>query len=115
MRHPMQWDAGPSAGFTTGTPWLAPTSPEERNVERQRDDPGSLLSLYRRLIELRPTLGRGFRMLDAEPGVVSYERGGHTVAVNTSDKPRTPPPGEAVLATHDGDGLPPHSALVVRN
>ena len=22
-RTPMQWDAGPNAGFTTGTPWIA--------------------------------------------------------------------------------------------
>lgn len=52
-RHPMQWDATPTGGFTTGEPWLAPVDPAERNVADQRDDPGSLLSLYRRLLRER--------------------------------------------------------------
>ena len=37
------------------------------------------------------------------------------VAVNTTAEPRTAPEGEPVLATHDGEGLPPHAALIVRN
>jgi alpha-glucosidase len=49
-RHPMQWDATPLGGFTTGTPWLASVDPAERNVAAQRDDPRSLLSLYRELL-----------------------------------------------------------------
>jgi alpha-glucosidase len=52
-RHPMQWDATPTGGFTTGTPWLSPVDPIERNVAAQRDDPGSLLSLYRDLLARR--------------------------------------------------------------
>ena len=47
LRHPMQWDASPTGGFTTGEPWLPPIDPAERNVEAQRGDPGSLLELYR--------------------------------------------------------------------
>jgi alpha-glucosidase len=47
-RHPMQWDA--AGGFTSGTPWLPMVDPEERNVVDQRDDPDSLLNLYRELI-----------------------------------------------------------------
>ena len=50
FRHPMQWDASPTGGFTTGEPWLVPVDPEERNVEAQRADPDSLLNHYRRLI-----------------------------------------------------------------
>ena len=46
-RHPMQWDATPNGGFTTGTPWLPPVDPERRNVEAQRGDPASLLEHYR--------------------------------------------------------------------
>jgi alpha-glucosidase len=84
MRHPMQWDATPSGGFTTGEPWLAPIDPLERNVEAQRADPESLLNYYRRLIELRPGLGEGFRLLDAEPGTLSYERDGHIVSIDTA-------------------------------
>jgi alpha-glucosidase len=110
----MQWAAGPKAGFTTGTPWLPLVDPQERSVEDQRGDPGSLLELYRRLLELRRELGGGFRLLDAEPGVVAFERGAHTIAVNTSAEQRTAPAGEAVLATHQGRGLPAHAALIVR-
>jgi oligo-1,6-glucosidase len=50
----VQWDASPSAGFTTGTPWL-PVNPDytEWNAAAQRDDPHSVLAHYRRLIALR--------------------------------------------------------------
>lgn len=53
-RTPVQWDASPNAGFTTGTPWL-PVNPDhvEWNAQAQRDDPGSVLAHYRRLIALR--------------------------------------------------------------
>ena len=51
FRHPMQWDASPTGGFTTGQPWLQPIDPTERNVEAQRADPDSLLNHYRRLIQ----------------------------------------------------------------
>ena len=113
LRHPMQWDA--SGGFTRGEPWLPLVGPADRNVADESSDKGSLLNLYRRLIELRRTLGLGFRPLDAEPGVVAFERDGHTVAVNTTAERRTAPEGEPVLATHDGEGLPAHAALIVRN
>ena len=80
-RHPMQWDAFPSGGFTTGEPWLPPIDPQERNVEAQRADPASLLHYYRRLIESRRNLGEDFRMLDSPAGVVSYERDGQVVTI----------------------------------
>ena len=115
MRHPMQWDSSPTGGFTTGEPWLIPVDPQERSVEAQRDDPTSLLSLYRRLIELRRELGEGFRLLDSEAGVVAYERGEHTIAVNTTAEQRSAPQGEVVLSTHPGRHLPPHAAVIVRN
>jgi alpha-glucosidase len=53
FRHPMQWDASPTGGFTTGEPWLPLVDPEERNVEAQRADPDSLLHFYRGLIAQR--------------------------------------------------------------
>jgi oligo-1,6-glucosidase len=56
-RTPVQWDDSPSAGFTTGTPWL-PVNPDhvEWNARRQRTDPDSVLAHYRRLIALRHDL-----------------------------------------------------------
>jgi oligo-1,6-glucosidase/alpha-glucosidase len=58
-RSPMQWDAGPNAGFAaaTVTPWLPihPKSPGT-NVAAQRDDPTSLLRCYRDLFALRRAL-----------------------------------------------------------
>ncbi|SDN99492.1 alpha-glucosidase [Geodermatophilus sp. DSM 45219] len=53
-RTPVQWDASPSAGFTTGTPWIA-VNPDhaEWNAEAQRGDPASVLAHHRRLIALR--------------------------------------------------------------
>jgi alpha-glucosidase len=112
LRHPMQWDA--SGGFTSGEPWLPLIDPETRNIEAQRGDPGSLLELYRRLIAFRRELGEGFRLVDAEPGVVAYERGPHAVAINTTAEPRTAPEGEPLLATHEAAGLPPHAGVIVR-
>lgn len=53
-RTPMQWSNAPAAGFTSGTPWLpVAENSSERNVEAQRADPSSILSLYRSLISLR--------------------------------------------------------------
>ncbi len=79
-RTPMQWDDSPHAGFTTGHhPWL-PIDPEyrERNVATLRQDQRSVLSLYRRLIEIRNahralSIGSA-RVLGAEGNVLSFER-----------------------------------------
>jgi oligo-1,6-glucosidase/alpha-glucosidase len=53
-RAPMQWDAGPNAGFSSASPWL-PVHPKSRsiNVAAQEGDPESLLSCYRSLLALR--------------------------------------------------------------
>jgi glycosidase len=107
----MQWEA--SGGFSTGDPWLPPIDSAERNVEAQRGDPCSLLELYRRLISFRRELGDGFALIDAEPGVVAYDRGRHTVAINTTAEPREAPAGDVVVATHDGAGLQPHAGVIV--
>jgi alpha-glucosidase len=44
LRHPMQWDPSPNAGFTTGDPWLPVVRPHDFNVESQHDDPRSVLT-----------------------------------------------------------------------
>jgi alpha-glucosidase len=79
-RTPMQWDVSPNAGFTTGTPWL-PLSGDytTTNVETQREDPRSMLSLVRRLLRLRrehPALAVGsYRRLESSDApVISYLR-----------------------------------------
>ncbi|OJV80976.1 MAG: glucohydrolase [Cellulomonas sp. 73-92] len=53
-RTPMQWDAGPGAGFTDGTPWL-PVNPNHvwLNAASQVGVPGSVFEHYRALIALR--------------------------------------------------------------
>lgn len=53
-RTPMQWTNQPNAGFTTGTPWLK-VNPNYTtiNAAAQQDDPDSVRSFYKQLIELR--------------------------------------------------------------
>jgi oligo-1,6-glucosidase len=53
-RTPMQWDASPGAGFTTGTPWIG-INPDHVaiNAAAQVGDLDSVFEHYRRLIELR--------------------------------------------------------------
>jgi alpha-glucosidase len=117
-RHPMQWDATPSGGFTAGgRAWLPPVDPAERNVAAQREDRASLLWLYRDLIALRRGLGEGFELVEASEGVLAYRRGEHLVAINlTADEREAPAHGEVLLATHgSGSRLAPHAALVARD
>lgn len=53
-RAPMQWDATPSAGFTSGRPWMPVNANHSwLNAAMQIDDPSSVYTYYRRLISLR--------------------------------------------------------------
>jgi alpha-glucosidase len=79
QRTPMQWDASRLAGFSAHVPWLPIGADYERsNVARQKDDPASMLSLYRNLIALRhrtPALRRGsYWPLAVGEHVLAYER-----------------------------------------
>jgi alpha-glucosidase len=119
MRHPMQWDASPTGGFTSGEAWLEPVDPAERNVEAQRDDPGSLLQLYRLLIEARRLLGDGFRLLEGFEGIVTFERPQHVVAINvTAGRQPAPVTSQPELTTHPdplAEGwLAPHAGVIAR-
>ena len=62
-RTPMQWDAGPFAGFSTAEPWLPLSSDfHAENVANLRNDKTSIFNLHRRLLALRrasPALTRG--------------------------------------------------------
>jgi alpha-glucosidase len=79
VRTPMPWDRSWSCGFTTGEPWL-PLGEDHaaRSVEAQRNDPDSMLSLTRALLELRrrePALSIGnFAPLAVEEDVLVYAR-----------------------------------------
>ena len=79
-RTPVQWDASPSAGFTSGTPWLEvnPNYPQI-NAEAAEADPDSVWHHYRRTIALRKSLDvvrdGSYELLDAEhPSVFAYVR-----------------------------------------
>ena len=87
VRTPMQWSAGPNAGFSPAPAerLYLPLIDDEAygfrriNVEAQRADPGSLLNRLREMIRVRrahPTFGRGeARFLEpATPSVLAYLR-----------------------------------------
>ena len=120
FRHPMQWTGARGGGFTSGEPWLPLVDPEHVNVEAQREDPASTLTLVRELIRLRRLLPRDFQLLEAAAGVLAYARGEHVVALNTTGQARPVPRGaELVLETQpgalDADELAPHAGAVSRN
>ncbi|MFD1773331.1 glycoside hydrolase family 13 protein [Paenibacillus rhizophilus] len=88
-RTPMQWTGGPSAGFTSGQPWmkLNPNYPEI-NAEAAVEDAASLFHYYRKLIELRKSLpilteGAYELILEEHPSIFAYVRrlGKETVLV----------------------------------
>ena len=59
IRKPMQWSADPQAGFTTGQAWQAPSSNfASFNVADQLTDEGSLLSHYKKWIQMRNAIGQ---------------------------------------------------------
>ncbi|SDO73161.1 oligo-1,6-glucosidase [Nakamurella panacisegetis] len=131
-RTPVQWDATPQAGFTTGTPWLA-VNPNyvEINAAAALADPDSVLHHYRKLIALRhlePTVGRGdFTMvLPHDEQIYAFTRRlGHTellVLANLSGEPADPGPlpewaAAEILLTNVPDGaavLLPWEARILR-
>ncbi len=80
-RTPMQWSGDTHAGFSTVEPWLpVGVDRDTANVASQSRDAGSLLTLTRRLLELRarePVLADGSQEpRTASPGLVAYLRSG---------------------------------------
>ena len=125
-RTPMQWDASPGAGFTTGEPWLPLGDFARVSVAAQRDDPASLLTLHRRLISLRDAesaLALGdWTPVDAEGDVLAYVRSGEgtrfLVALNLGpNRARLAGDwdGEVAISTHaDADGRAVRGAVELR-
>jgi alpha-glucosidase len=97
-RTPFQWDATANAGFTTAQPWL-PLDLEypTRNAAVLREDPASILCLYRHLLALRrghPALNKGsFRLIGVQQDTLTYERAFSSerlvVCLNFSDREQT--------------------------
>jgi alpha-glucosidase len=135
-RTPMQWSPGVHAGFSTAPPWL-PLAPDFRrvNVESQRLDPASMLSLYRALLALRrerPALSIGsYQALEVKPPLLGYVRshGSERIAVllnlssvpQHSSVPGVLPSAPILLSTHPsrtgtalGQELLPDEAVLVR-
>src|SRR3954447_22721145 len=112
-RTPMQWDASPNAGFTSGTPWLPLADDYERfNVAAESDDPCSMLTLHRRLIALRranPALEIGsYARVPADGDLLAYIRAAGNqrllIALNLGSQEQTLDlgalRGQVVLSTH---------------
>jgi alpha-glucosidase len=107
-RTPMQWDGKPSAGFSSGTPWLPlPEDFRQINVEIEREERDSMLALYRALIELRrraPALVVGdYTPVPASGDLLAYIRGQEEgarmlVVLNLGAEPNTLALGEATGA-----------------
>ncbi|MDB5232155.1 MAG: alpha-amylase [Chitinophagaceae bacterium] len=96
-RTPMQWDNGNYAGFSVSKPWLRLAKNYAReNVAVQKNDAYSMLSLYKRLIELRqkePALMTGdYKPVYSDHHVMSYLRESATsdnflIVLNLSHRP----------------------------
>ena len=129
-RTPMQWDASPNAGFTTGKPWIGVSNNyAEINVERALAEPDSVFYTYQQLIALRKsepvlTWGDYEDLLPNHPSLWCYRRQwqGQTllVAANLSDEPQAwePPSGstdgEVLMSNYDtpaGMTLRPFEAI----
>ena len=97
QRTPMQWSAAKNAGFTAGKPWL-PIAEDyaQNNVEAERDDSFSILSLYMQLINVRrgePALEVGeLERIDTAGDLLTYiRRDGESaflVALNFGSEPQ---------------------------
>jgi Glycosidases len=98
-RTPMQWNASPNAGFTTGKPWIK-VNPnyKEINVEKDESNEDSILNYYRRMIKVRkenPCLiyGNFVPLFEKHKNVFTYlrelENERCLVILNLTSKPST--------------------------
>ncbi len=79
-RTPMQWSCGKNGGFSDHSPWMdLADNYLEIHVEKQREEPDSVFSFYKRLIEMRKEMeviskGTIGFMEKENPDVLAYER-----------------------------------------
>jgi alpha-glucosidase len=122
-RSPMQWQAGPYAGFSAVKPWL-PVHKDylQRNLLAQQANPDSLFHFTRKLLKLRkeyPALRYGeFVPLDTGRSILAYLRNTpeQTVLVAMNFRGRAkefnPPQGKwDMLFSSDGDPKDPTARL----
>ncbi|PZS34349.1 MAG: alpha-glucosidase [Pseudonocardiales bacterium] len=129
-RVPIPWSGDePPFGFSpdgaAGPPWLPqPADWKALTVEAQSDDPDSMLSLYRRALEIRrehPALGDGtMTWLDLPDGALGFAREpGFACVVNlsASDAVRVPAEADVLLASAPltaGGDIPVDTAVWLR-
>jgi maltose alpha-D-glucosyltransferase/alpha-amylase len=114
VRTPMQWDASPNAGFTTGKPFTefvqGDLSYEHVNVARQVANEHSLFHSISRMVKIRkqqPAFGRGFMgwVTTNQPSLAVYTRkcGNETLLIinNLSGEPQS----ASFPTEHQGDYL----------
>jgi alpha-glucosidase len=114
-RVPLPWSgAEPPFGFGPEGAWLPqPAAWRGLTVAAQRDDPGSMLALYRRALALRRTFaGAGFAWNAGPAEVLDFSRGDVRCVVNLSRR-ACAVPGSVLLTSVplDGDALPPDTAV----
>jgi len=128
-RTPMQWNDGPNAGFTDGTPWL-PVNPNYTriNVKSQMNDPGSVRSFYRKMIDIRSRnkiLKFGnFEAIQTGKRVFAYKRtyNGQSLITAVNFSPfmqRFELSGEVLVSSYDTEffngTLKPYEAVVIKS
>lgn len=79
-RTPMQWKDAPQAGFSSGTPWLKVNDNYPViNVEKEEEQPDSVLHYYRKLIALRKS-GEYRELFTYGKFEPAYENADHVMA-----------------------------------
>jgi len=79
-RTPMQWDESQNAGFSKTAPWLpVPPTAKAHNVADEAKDPDSILSFYKKVLNLRHTNkelleGNYIPLNENDQNVLSYLR-----------------------------------------
>ncbi len=129
-RTPMQWDATPNAGFTTGNPWL-PVYPDYTvfNRDSEAEDEDSVLNHYRALSALRSEHtelidGKYEELMQDDEAIYAYTRDNGKqkaiILINFTNSEVEYDPGSlgdagCILSTHENNEkgvLHPYEAVV---
>ena len=96
-RTPMPWSAAPNGGFCPPDvePWLPLGDVAAINVEAEREDPRSMLNLYRAAARAAARVAAltsgGYRTVFADDATFAYVREDTLVALNLSERPQAVP------------------------